>query len=476
MARAGSTFESLMEEDEAPAPTLARHLSPQQRLRAQESANARETFRQNQEEEKRKKAEFGTTDRDKIMALKETGALDDDFAARAQMDPEWAKAAVQRAYEISGLAPGAKDVGDMGAGPAPRTYSVGKGAHGEQYFTNLSRGELHAENRDRNAMRDKAGLPNEEPPVTDLTSMPGLRDEPRGTTPSNDPADILFRERLEKAGQIAGQNDVDLKKYANVVDETEKLLADHKDIATARETVQKRLMDGTYGKKGFTPRDVAGIDKLLISRVKDPLKEPNADWTFYKPMHDADSMPGVNANPALPATILNPGGAKPALETAQAMNSRALADTASHIDEAAPSELPRTFQYATMSPTARRMQKQARETKLSRASEPANPLLGRLESDRASEIKAAEGELGNLSSGVATSTRAMPREAISFPARPETPTTEEDQREYHARRGTTKRSKKGSRSSQKYDVPGGGKLGYDVDFNDPTGLKRLFGF
>lgn len=54
-----------------------------------------------------------------------------------------------------------------GAGPT-RSFSVGTGAHGEPYFTNLSRGELHTEHHDRNAIRESGGMAPEGPPVTDL--------------------------------------------------------------------------------------------------------------------------------------------------------------------------------------------------------------------------------------------------------------------------------------------------------------------
>lgn len=310
--------------------------------RRQAEAGAGQDFERQQAQDQHMIAEYGTADPVKAAGVKARGVFDGDLVQRMRLDPLGTKAAVNREVALSGRG----GVSDLPDDAPAREYSVGKGAHGEPYYTNLSRGELKAEKHQADALRGGQS----EPPVTGLKRIPGMRDEASGVTANTqDPAQILFQGKLDKAQQIAGTPERD-EKHAQTIERYFQDIWDKSpDITTAREKLQRDLLHGRLGEKGITPRDVKQLDQTLIHRAKSitDMADPGVDRTFYKPWTKGGKHPGKAADLAEPATVLNPGGSMPQGALAKGRESLAVSDQTQYVDETTPREQPRTFQYAT---------------------------------------------------------------------------------------------------------------------------------
>lgn len=305
----------------------------------------------------RLKAQFGTEDPHTAALVKATGAFDSDLAQRMKLDPEGTKASVDRAAALLGKG-GASDAPTGEGGPPQRQFSVGKGAHGEQYFTNLSREELKAEHHTADAIRGETSPPS----VTDLKRIqPG--EAGGGSSESQSPADILFQGRLDKAQMIAGtpaRQEKHAQEFTKYEEELLQLGRDE-DVTTAREKLFNDLQGGVFGKRGITPKEGTILDKELVRRAKtsSQMAEGGVDRTYYMPWHKSAKKPGQAADKAEPATILNPGGAQPVADNVQQQNLMATSERSAHIEDTLPHEPSTTADYALGSPTAQRLKKVA---------------------------------------------------------------------------------------------------------------------
>lgn len=348
---AGDALLGLIDED-TPAPQFAPARSKQQALRQRESRDAYATAERTKREDEDKKARYGTTNREEILAREATGALVPDFAQRAQIDPQWAKAAAAR---LSGLVAHEQSNKDAGG---EREFSAGTGAHGEPYFTNLSRDELKKEHHDRVDLQRSTGTPVESAPVTNLHRL-SLGDEGEAGATGNgegigetDPAALLFSQRLDKVSSIAGapgRRD----KHAQVVEKIGEKLQDFKKFPSAEEALgalHGMRQSGRLGRMGVTLPEEQNLERAIVHFAKSNAafdENPDLDRTMFRPWTRAGDKPGMRADKAEPATILNPGGSMPEEDMVEARKQKTMADHASALTEEEPKELPRTYQYAT---------------------------------------------------------------------------------------------------------------------------------
>lgn len=281
-------------------------------------------------------AEYGTADPKEAAQAKASGVYDtpDQLMKRMQIDPEGTRAAIERETQRW---QGQRSLPED-AGP-PREYSEGVGAHGERYFTNLTRGELHAQSHERG---------DTEPPVTDLHSM-GMRDT-GAPADARTPSEILFEGKLERAQQIAGIPERQ-DKHARTVESISSDLQDFEKYPTANEALDAlhaKRQSGELGQSGVSLKEEAAMEKAIahFARPVADFTDKELDRTVYRPWTQGGDKPGQAADKAAPADILNPGGAMPLEARTEAMHSAAVADHASALTEQTPRELPRTYQYA----------------------------------------------------------------------------------------------------------------------------------
>jgi len=371
----GDTFEGLVGDEETPEEKALRleeekrqkksaaSVTPQ-RLREQAYAAQQEAEQRAAQE---RIATYGTDDPILASKVAATGAFSGDLAQRMAADPEGTKAAVEHAAALLGRGGiGDAPTGEPEGPPAPgRRYSVGTGAKGERYFTNLTPDELQAERHQAETILGARG----EAPVRDLKRIPGMQDQPTSpggaAAPARSPAEILFEGRLEQARSLVAKPDTQieqLKKSAELFDELWK----EPDITSAREVLKDKLMSGELGRRGVAAQTASQLDTALVQRAKTTQEyadDPTIDRTFYKPWHAFDDQPGRSGDPSAPATLLNPGGSLPVSDLAERALTTAQGERDALIAKSTPRELPRTAQIARgkLSPTAQRLKAQTEE-------------------------------------------------------------------------------------------------------------------
>lgn len=356
---AGDAFVDLLDEEDTPAPQFAQtgSMSRGQVLRAQESRAAYAQSAAQEAKDRQLKAQYGTTNREQVLARKATGALEPDFAARAQIDPQWAQQAGERLQQLVKQEDSQKHAGD------DRQFMVGEGQHGEPYYTNLNLSELSSESHDMNAARRKGGgheLAGEPaaPVHGKIASDFSPLDLGKGAVSNlggrvgdqGDPESILFQSKLEKAksvSEIPKRRD----EHAQVVEKVGAKLQDFKRFPTAEkalDSLHKMRQSGQLGKLGVSLPEENKLEQLIVHFAKpsSAFLDDELDRTMYRPWSDGGDKPGTTADGAQPATILNPGGAMPEQDMVEQKRQRTLADNATQIDGSTPRELPRTFQYA----------------------------------------------------------------------------------------------------------------------------------
>jgi len=307
MARQASiayTDEAARVREEAQA--LAEAEAYRNQVRAKEAAYLAE-IKAAQEKREADIAAFGTDDPLLAARVKATEAFEEDLPARMRVDPEGTTAKVKRAEGLLGL--GGPQDAPTGEG---RSYYRGTGPSGEPWFTNLSPSESLEERRSAATMR---GVPIQDiPKGKGMERIEGMRDQPTGAPkqPRTLP-EIAFQGKLEAARDVVRQPEIDMKYAQRMASYTNEVLKTMfaEDVTTARQKVEDDLMSGKLLKLGLRPKAAQDVDRLLVNRAK-TLQEfagdPTLDRTFYAPWHKSGKKPGLSADLAEPASILNPGG------------------------------------------------------------------------------------------------------------------------------------------------------------------------
>jgi len=293
-------------------------------------------------------SQYGTDDPELAARIKATGVFDSDLNKQMQLDPEGTPQRVKRAFDMLGIG-GAADAPVGPAQPTPtaegRTYKVGVGAHGEPYYTNLTRTELHQERQ------DVSGITKEEtpPPVTDLKVL-GLRDKPTapGTAAEEtDPAKILFAGKVAEARMIAERPQREAEHGVKLLNIQKELfdLGKREGADVARQEVVDRLMRGEFR----SPQEAARLDANLARHAFPTLALADKMQTdpLAMPLTKAGKKPGVAGDKGEPSTVLNPLGGKTDEQYYAEELARTKGDNEAYITNTTPAEQPRTFAYAT---------------------------------------------------------------------------------------------------------------------------------
>lgn len=292
-------------------------------------------------------AKFGTTDQDKIAALRATGILDNDFNNRIQMDPEGARAAYDRAAAITGL----NEV-QKAAEAIPDTFLKGTGPHGEPFYTNRSLGELKEEERQRAALQGRAPQkPISNPRVIHPEQLPG------GTI-SAGPSGPMARARQAFEGKMANLEGMVTRTERNTaravardkyIDEVLLHAATKSDAGSALERVKSDLETGVLKKMGLGVADAAAASQAITQRAKTPNELataapylPLTELIPWKRPKDAGEL----SDPTQPSSVVNPKGGPSIMDRAEARLEQARVARDQTISDSLEKELPRTAQYA----------------------------------------------------------------------------------------------------------------------------------
>lgn len=291
---------------------------------------------------------FGTADPEGVAALQGTGLFTDrgilpasEINSLMRLDPVGTRAMVDRAVAISGESGALAITGE----PDTSQYMEGIGQAGERFFTNRTRSELSAPSQGDMDVRED---------VTDLKEINPLTMGGGGNIGgggSQDPARLAFEGRLAQAKGVAEKPERDKKrvlaldKYlGGAIDRA----ASTTDVTTELGRIKGDLESGALEALGLRLEDAAQLEKALVKRAKTPLEmaksagapaDQRLPWT-------RKGQPGIAADPALPADILNPGGGPSVITQARQREMLSAGELDAAVQESVPGEVPRTNHYA----------------------------------------------------------------------------------------------------------------------------------
>lgn len=348
-----------LNQDIAQAQDVQENLEASQKVRRHEqeiSAQGAADLAKN----KQNLAQWGTTDPQKIAAIKATGAFGPDLAKMMEIDPEGTAARVQRAIDLSGH-------GGMGlpegwhppeaTTPPERQFSRGVGQHGEPYFTNLSPEELQQEQDTTNVVKGLNPKLDAAEPVSNLQPFtPGETGRVSDSAPDGpeaagfakqSPEELLFQGRIDQARAIAEKPERTEAKEKALQGYISDLFNNNPDIHSMRDKMEQDFNSGTAKAKGLDMKDMRIVENVLRTRGKTPMEmtHPGIDKTFYKPWV-APAKPGAPSDQAEPASVVNPGGGTSQQTQVNQLHMLASQKASQNIDSSLPSETQTAYQYA----------------------------------------------------------------------------------------------------------------------------------